>query len=109
MEQPSFLVRPGRLSLHRLLRSQSEQPGQNWVEVNTPFYKRHRDLRVGGLVFQPGTVALAVTGLVAAALVVHGFGMKVTGRMDGGADFEKIQQVGQGSSREGHRRVRRSG
>ena len=67
-------------------------PGQNWVEVNTPFYKRHRDLRVGGLVFQPGTVALAVTGLVAAALVVHGFGMKVTGRMDGGADFEKIRK-----------------
>ncbi|WP_165055644.1 MULTISPECIES: hydrogenase small subunit [unclassified Adlercreutzia] len=67
-------------------------PGQNWVEVNTPFYKRHRDLRVGGLVFQPGTVALAVTGLVAAALVVHGFGMKKTGRMDGGADFETIRK-----------------
>ena len=67
-------------------------PGQNWVEVNTPFYTRHRDLRAGGLVFQPGTVALAVTGLVAAALVVHGFGMKVTGRMDGGADFEKIRK-----------------
>ena len=42
--------------------------------------------------FQPGTVALALTGLVAAALVVHGFGMKVSGRMDGGADFEKIRK-----------------
>ncbi len=67
-------------------------PGQNWVEVNTPFYKRHRDLRIGDFVFQPGTVALAVTGLVAAALCVHGFGMKISGRMDGGADFEKIRK-----------------
>ena len=67
-------------------------PGQNWVEVNTPFYKRHRDLRIGDWTFQPGTVALALTGLVAAALVVHGFGMKVSGRMDGGADFEKIRK-----------------
>ena len=67
-------------------------PGQNWVETNTPFYKRFRDLRVGGLTFQPGTVAWVVTGLVAAALVVHGFGMKKTGRMDGGADFEKIRK-----------------
>ena len=60
--------------------------------MNTPFYKRHRDLRIGDWTFQPGTVALALTGLVAAALVVHGFGMKVSGRMDGGADFEKIRK-----------------
>ncbi len=66
-------------------------PGQNWVEVNTPFYKRHRDLRIGDWVIQPGTIALTLTGLVAAALVVHGFGMKLTGRMDGGADFEKVR------------------
>ena len=67
-------------------------PGQNWVETNTPFYSRFRDLRVGGLTFQPDTVAWVVTGLLAAALVVHGFGMKKTGRMDGGADFEKIRK-----------------
>ncbi len=64
-------------------------PGHNWVEVNTPFFKRHRDLRIGDWVVQPGTIALGITGLVAAALVVHGFGMKITGRTDGGADFEK--------------------
>ena len=64
-------------------------PGDNWVEVNTPFFKRHRDLRIGGWMVQPGTIALGLTGLVAAALVVHGFGMKMSGRMDGGADFEK--------------------
>ena len=67
-------------------------PGDNWVEVNTPFYKRHRDLRIGDFMVQPGTIALTLTGLVAAALVVHGFGMKATGRMDGGADFETIRK-----------------
>ena len=66
-------------------------PGQNWVEVNTPFYKRHRDLRIGDWMVQPGTIALIITGVVAGALVVHGFGMKITGRMDGGADFEKVR------------------
>ena len=66
-------------------------PGQNWVEVNTPFYKRHRDLRIGDWMIQPGTIALVITGVVAGALVVHGFGMKISGRMDGGADFEKVR------------------
>lgn len=67
-------------------------PDQNWVQVNTPFYKRHRDLRVGPVTFQPGTIALSIIGLAAAAFVVHGFGMKKFGRMDGGADFEKIRK-----------------
>ena len=67
-------------------------PGDNWVEVNTPFYKRMRDLRIGDFQFQPTTIAVAVTGILAACLVVHGFGMKVSGRMDGGAPFEKIRK-----------------
>ncbi len=67
-------------------------PGDNWVQVNTPFYKRFRDLRVGDFTFQPEPVAWILTGIVAAALVVHGFGMKKTGRMDGGADFEPIRK-----------------
>ena len=67
-------------------------PGQNWVQVNTPFYRRFRTLPIGDLQFQPGAIALTITGLVAAALVVHGFGMKMTGRMDGGAPFEKIRK-----------------
>ena len=29
-------------------------PGQNWIEVNTPFCKRHRDLNIGDFKFQPG-------------------------------------------------------
>ena len=64
-------------------------PNQNWVEVNTPFYDRHRTLHIGDTTFKAGTVAAAVTGVVVAALVVHGFGMKISGRMDGGAEFEK--------------------
>ena len=66
-------------------------PGDNWVEVNTPFYERHRDLHIGDWFFQPTVIGLGLTGLVAAALVIHGFGMKKTGRTDGGADFEKVR------------------
>ena len=67
-------------------------PKDNWVEANTPFYKRHRDLRIGNWVVQPTTIGLGLAGIVAAALVIHGFGMKLTGRMDGGADFETIRK-----------------
>ena len=66
-------------------------PGDNWVEVNTPFYERQRDLHIGDWFFQPTLVAGALTGIVAAALVIHGFGMKASGRTDGGADFEKVR------------------
>ena len=68
-----------------------KDPGDNWVEVNTPFYERHRDLHIGDWFFQPTVVGLGLAGLVAAALVIHGFGMKKTGRMDGGADFETVR------------------
>lgn len=67
-------------------------PGHNWVETNTPFRARFRDLRIGGATIQPEAIAWTLTGLVAAALVVHGFGMKKLGRTDGGADFEKIRE-----------------
>lgn len=67
-------------------------PGHNWVEVNTPFFKRHRDLRIGDWMIQPGTIALTITGILAAALVVHGFGMKAAGRAPKGAEFEKIRK-----------------
>ena len=84
-------------------------PGDNWAEVNTPFYKRMRDLRIGPLSLQPTTIAVTITGIVAAALVVHGFGMKLSGRMDGGAPFEKIRKVGCQASRPGDRHLRRPG
>lgn len=66
-----------------------DDPGDNWVEVNTPFYKRHRDIRIGDWVVQPETIALGLTGIVAALLVVHGFGMKAVGRLDGKVRFEE--------------------
>lgn len=63
-------------------------PQRNWVDENSPFLKRHRDISLGDFHFQPTVAALALTGVVVAALVVHGVGMKVAGRVDGGADFE---------------------
>lgn len=66
-------------------------PGDNWVEVNTPFYERHRDVHIGDWFVQPTVIAGGLTALVAAALVIHGFGMKKAGRMDGGADFEPVR------------------
>lgn len=48
--------------------------------------------RIGGLVVQPEAIAWTLTGVVAAALVIHGFGMKKMGRTDGGADFEPIRE-----------------
>lgn len=67
-------------------------PGENWVETNTPFRARFRDLRIGGLTVQPEAIAWTVTGVLAAALIIHGFGMKKTGRTKGGADFEKVRE-----------------
>ena len=67
-------------------------PGENWVETNTPFRARFRDLRIGGMTIQPEAIAWTLTGVVAAALVIHGFGMKKTGRTSGGADFEKVRE-----------------
>lgn len=72
--------------------AQWNDPGHNWVEVNTPFRARFRDLRIGGLMIQPEAICGGLTALVAAALVVHGFGMKISGRTDGGADFEEIRE-----------------
>ncbi|MGN0301309.1 MAG: hydrogenase small subunit [Anaerotardibacter sp.] len=67
-------------------------PGHNWVETNTPFRARFRDLRIGSLTVQPEAIAWTVTGLLVAALAIHGFGMKKTGRTDGGADFETVRE-----------------
>jgi hydrogenase small subunit len=63
--------------------------GFNWVDLNTPFLKRFKNLLIGDIPIQPMTLAAGVTGLVVVALVIHGIGMKVTGRTKGGADFER--------------------
>lgn len=63
-------------------------PGHNWVEVNTPFFKRHRDLRIGDWVVQPEAICFGLTGIVAAAFVVHGFCWKASKRMKGNVRIE---------------------
>ena len=63
-------------------------PQRNWVDENTPFTKRHRNISLGDFHFQPPVAAAALTGLIVAVLAVHACGMKVAGRVDGGADFE---------------------
>ena len=63
-------------------------PKRNWVDESAPFRKRHRDLTLGDFQFQPPAAALACTGSICAALSVHAVGMKLAGRVDGGADFE---------------------
>ncbi len=66
-------------------------PGENWVETNTPFRARFRDLRIGGAMIQPEAIAWTVTGVVAAALVIHGFGMKKAGRTNDGLKYETVR------------------
>jgi hydrogenase small subunit len=62
--------------------------GNNWVENNAPFLRHLRNVGFGGLTFNPLHIGLGVAGVVAAALVIHGFGMKATGRLKGGAPYE---------------------
>ena len=64
----------------------------NWYDSNTPFLGRIKRVRLGSLRFDVTPVALGITGLMAAALVVHGMGFKITGRTDGGAPFEKAKE-----------------
>ena len=65
---------------------------RNWYDQNTPFLGRLKRVRLGSLRFNVTPVALGITGIVAAALVVHGFGMKKTGRTAGGAPFEVARE-----------------
>ncbi|MGI6216722.1 MAG: hydrogenase small subunit, partial [Coriobacteriales bacterium] len=61
----------------------------NWVNANSPFFSsRLRDLHIGDANVQPSSIALGITGIVAACIVVHAFGMKKTGRMGHGAEIE---------------------
>ena len=63
---------------------------RNWVSMNAPFSgSRFRDLKVMGKNIQLAPVAAGVAGVVAAAIVVHGFGMKIAGRTKGGPPVEK--------------------
>ena len=65
---------------------------RNWYDTNTPFLGRLKRVRLGSLRFSVTPVALGITGIVAVALVIHGFGMKKTGRTSGGAPFEVARE-----------------
>lgn len=63
-------------------------PSMNWVDENTPFLARHRYFQILDWKVSPAAIAGTVLGLVVVVIAVHAVGMKLTGRTDGGADFE---------------------
>ena len=68
-------------------------PGDNWVRGEHPLLQASCATCASATGrCQPTVIGLGLTAIVAACLVVHGFGMKLTGRMDGGAPFEKIRK-----------------
>jgi hydrogenase small subunit len=66
----------------------------NWVDQNTPFLSRFRnityDVTTGGV--SPTTYAVAAGGVVLAGLVAHGIGTKVAGRRPNGAPTEEMKE-----------------
>ena len=92
VEQPPQLVRAGGRPLHRLLRGQRRTTPATTGSRSTPRSTSAIATCASATGWSsPAPIALGITGILAAALVVHGFGMKITGRMDGGADFEKVR------------------
>ena len=67
-------------------------PGHNWVEVNTPFVERNRDLTIGPLRVKPTTIGLGVAGVAAAALAAHGIAWKASKRSKGKLMFESERE-----------------
>jgi hydrogenase small subunit len=51
----------------------------SWVDQNAPFLDRMHNIPIGTGV-QPAVIGAGAAGIVAAALVVHGIGMKAAGR-----------------------------
>ncbi|MGB4593049.1 MAG: hydrogenase small subunit [Coriobacteriia bacterium] len=69
--------------------------GLNWVDNNAPFLSRLSDMQFDGVLglgnVQPGSIGAVVGGVVAAGLVAHGLGTKVTGRMGDGPPMEEAK------------------
>lgn len=67
--------------------------GLNWVDNNTPFFNRLSSMQMGGSLgnVQPGSAAAVAGGVVAAALVAHGLGMKAAGRIGDGPPMEEMK------------------
>lgn len=72
----------------------SADPGRtehNWVDLMTPFLKRHRDMRIGDKHFQALPIAAGVAGVIAVAVGIHAIGMKANGRF-AGPPIERIKE-----------------
>ncbi|MHB1340506.1 MAG: hydrogenase small subunit [Coriobacteriia bacterium] len=69
--------------------------GLNWVDNNAPFLMRLSDMQFDGALglgnVQAGTVGAVVGAAAAAALVAHGVGTKVAGRMGDGPPMEEMK------------------
>jgi hydrogenase small subunit len=69
--------------------------GFNWVDENAPFLGRMRRIGVGSgkndAGYNPATLGMIAGGVVAGALVVHGFGMGAAGRIGNGAPQEEMK------------------
>lgn len=61
----------------------------NWVDMNTPFLNRHRDLPIGDSTVQPTTVGVIAGGAVAAGLAIHGLAVKGTSQGKGTSEKKK--------------------
>ena len=87
----SWCVQSGA-PLHRLLRGQPEQPGRQLGRGEHPVLQAHA--RPAHRSSEPAAHHHRRDHHRhrGGALVVHGFGMKLSGRMDGGAPFEKIRK-----------------
>lgn len=64
--------------------------GHNWVDQNSPFQQRFRWFGNTGGHYTAPVLAASITGVIAVCIGIHGIGMKITGRTDGGADFEEM-------------------
>ena len=83
----SFCIEAGSPCLGCGVISPMNEKG-NWVDENTPFTARHRYYQLLDWKISPAAIAGTLTGVLAVVIGIHAFGMKVTGRTAGGADFE---------------------
>ncbi|MCL2808230.1 MAG: hydrogenase small subunit [Coriobacteriia bacterium] len=65
------------------------RPGFNWVDMNAPFRSHLRNVAIGDFNIPPAFIAYGVAGALVLGLVIHGFGMKASGRLKGGAPYER--------------------
>jgi len=68
----------------------------NWVDEGAPFLNRFRRIGIGQWTqtggYNPANIAALAGGVVAAALVVHGIGMKAAGRIGEGPPTEEMKE-----------------